>query len=192
MLVFDNIKEIARHANYDTILTLLDCYPQIHYKHFWKDICAVQFPKQPYVHYLTGRENYLIKNKQFYSTFNIGAGQQGYSRHIYESSIVPNDCKKHLITFENRYAIKDEYGTNNIICYHDSIKSCLNWIHTSAIRNLVYTIIDLTLMTLVFNQYGTIKKESDFKFFKLVCIRNDNTLFTPGPDGWTSSTDQLF
>ena len=74
MLVFDNIKEIARHANYDTILTLLDCYPQLYHKHFWKDICTIQFPNQPYIVYLTGKENYLIKNKQFYITFNIGKG----------------------------------------------------------------------------------------------------------------------
>ena len=88
MLVFDNIKEIAYQSDYNTIIALFDSYPQL-YKDFWRNLCKIKYPDEPFVDFLSGSENYLRKNKQFYITFNIQYCRPGYSRNIYEKSSLP-------------------------------------------------------------------------------------------------------
>lgn len=170
------------------MMTLMDSYPQL-YKNFWQER-RKKFPNEPYVDFLTGRENYLIQNKQFYITFNIG--RQGYSRYIYEKSTLSYNINCHIyeIQLTHRYVIQS-YNLGKIFSYHDSIDLCLEYIGQE-FKNHCFVIIDLSLMTILFDQHGTLKKDSTLKFFKTVIMDQHHNIRELVPDGWTPSSKNLF
>ena len=63
-MLLDIIKEIAYHTDFETTLTLLDIYPRIYDKEFWKHKVSIQHPHKPYFDFWTGKENYL-NTKEF-------------------------------------------------------------------------------------------------------------------------------
>jgi len=63
MLNIDNIREIAYQADYSTTKRTIESYPELNNDDFWKCKCLKIFPKEPYLDFYTGEENYLIREK---------------------------------------------------------------------------------------------------------------------------------
>jgi len=63
MLTIDNLREIAYQADYVETKNMIKEFPELNNNDFWKLKCLTLFPKQKYLDFYTGEENYLIRKR---------------------------------------------------------------------------------------------------------------------------------
>jgi hypothetical protein len=63
MLNIDNIREIAIQSDYVETKKIIKEFSELNNDDFWKSKCLKLFPKENYLDFYTGEENYLIRER---------------------------------------------------------------------------------------------------------------------------------
>ena len=111
-LYMDNIMEIALVSDYETTVKLLDSYPQINTKDFWRNKCNKQYPEKLYIDTWSGKENYLVQSKNDFCVNIKCSSNMNIDHQLYEYDEILEDI---LSSMNENVRCGGGYGKNTLV-----------------------------------------------------------------------------
>ena len=198
MLNADNIREVAYRADYNTTKNMIESYPELNNDDFWKSKCLILFPKESYLDFYTGEENYLIRERGEFALAVDFSSEAECQNVLFEYFDMLNEVLNlseekihHGMGYNMHYLVKIIVQKRFIIIKNDggyligqcdSESKALQIIKDDAIIHkddeygeyIKYIIVDIESITPYFWKLGSISKRrtSKFKIYEIEDVLN--------------------
>jgi hypothetical protein len=193
MLNIDNIREIAYQADYETTKKTLKLYPELDDDQFWKSKCLKLFPRETYLDFYTGEENYLIRERGVFALAVDFSGNGNCENLLFEhfdmldkildlssekiydgmgymlEILIKLIVKNRFIVIKNLEGFFVEQCSTELDAIDIMMNDAITYKNNEYAEYINYMIIDLKSITPYFWKIGSLtkKQKAAFKFYDI-------------------------